>query len=76
VFGSLVCVPERAVPSQASRENYVAMVALYFMYYDFGRVHQTLCVTLAMEAGIADHVWSIEKIVQLLSLGKRRSPQR
>ena len=28
------------------------------MYYNFGRVHQTLRVTPAMEAGIADHLWS------------------
>ncbi len=42
-------------------ENHAAMVALCFMYYVFGRVHQTLCVTPAMEAGIAGHVWSIEE---------------
>lgn len=47
-------------------ENHAAMVSLYFMYYNFGRVHQTLRVTPAMEAGIADHVWSIEEIVALL----------
>ena len=47
-------------------ENHAAMVALYFMYYNFGRVHQTLRVTPAMEAGIAHHVWSIEEIVNLL----------
>ena len=47
-------------------ENHAAMVALYFMYYNFGRVHQTLRVTPAMEAGIADHVWSIDEIVGLL----------
>jgi hypothetical protein len=41
-------------------------VALYFMYYNFARVHQTLRVTPAMEAGIADHIWSIEEIVGLL----------
>lgn len=29
-------------------------------------VHQTLRVTPAMEAGIADHVWSIEELVGLL----------
>ena len=34
-------------------ENQAAAVALYFMYYNFGRVHQTLRVTPAMEAGIA-----------------------
>jgi len=47
-------------------ENHAAMVALYFMYYNFGRIHQTLRVTPAMEAGIADHVWSIEEIIGLL----------
>jgi hypothetical protein len=36
------------------------------MYYNFGLVHQTLRVTPAMEAGIADHVWSVEEIVGLL----------
>ena len=47
-------------------ENHAAMVAIYFMYYNFGRVHQTLRVTPAMEAGIADHVWDIDEIVGLL----------
>ena len=47
-------------------ENHAATVALYFMYYNFGRVHQTLRVTPAMEAGIADHVWSLEELVGLL----------
>ena len=42
------------------------MVALYFMYYNFGRVHQTLRVTPAMEAGVANHVWSVEEVVALL----------
>jgi hypothetical protein len=41
-------------------------VALYFMFYNFARVHQTLRVTPAMEAGISDHVWSIEEIVNLV----------
>jgi len=43
------------------------MVALCFIFYNFGRVHQTLRVTRVMEAGIADHVWNIEEIVGLLS---------
>jgi nicotinamide mononucleotide adenylyltransferase len=47
-------------------ENRAAAVALYFMYYNFGRVHQTLRVTPAMEAGVANHVWSIVQIVGLL----------
>jgi hypothetical protein len=42
------------------------MVSLYFMYYNFGLVHRTLRVTSTMEAGIEDHVWSINEIVGLL----------
>jgi hypothetical protein len=49
-------------------ENHSAAVALYLMYYNFGRVHQTLRVTPAMEAGVTDHVWTIEEIVGLLPL--------
>lgn len=47
-------------------ENLEAAVALHFVYYNFGRVHQSLRVTPAMEAGIADHVWTLEEIVGLL----------
>src|SRR5439155_15104283 len=46
--------------------NHAAAVALYFMHYNFCRVHQTLRVTPAMEAGIADHVWDHEEIIALL----------
>ncbi len=48
-------------------ENHAAAVALWFMYYNFCRVHQTLRVTPAMEAGIATHVWAIEELVALIS---------
>lgn len=41
-------------------------VALHFMYYNFAKIHQTLRVTPAMEAGVSDHVWGVEEIVQLL----------
>jgi hypothetical protein len=37
------------------------------VYCNFARVHQTLRVTPAMEAGISDHVWTLEEIVGLLS---------
>lgn len=49
-------------------QNHAAAIALYFMFYNFARVHQTLRVTPAMEAGIADHVWSLEEIVALLDV--------
>ena len=47
-------------------ENHVAALALYFMWYNFGRVHQTLRVTPAMAAGKAEHVWTVAEIVGLL----------
>ena len=48
-------------------ENHAAMVALFFMFYNFCRVHQTLRVTPAMQAGISDHVWGVEEIIALLN---------
>jgi IS1 family transposase len=47
-------------------ENHAAAVALWFMYYNFCRVHQTLRVTPAMEAGISDHPWTVEELVELI----------
>ncbi|MDR6708375.1 hypothetical protein J2X73_002754 [Novosphingobium sp. 1748] len=38
-------------------------LALWAMYYNFCRVHRTLRVTPAMEAGLADHVWEVDEIV-------------
>jgi IS1 family transposase len=48
-------------------ENLFYSVAIHFMYYNFCRIHKTLRVTPAMEAGIADHVWSLEEIVKLIT---------
>jgi len=45
--------------------NHKAALAIYFMHYNFARIHQTLRVTPAMEAGKADHVWSLEEIANL-----------
>lgn len=47
-------------------ENLEHAVALHFMDYNFGRIHKTLRVTPAMEAGISDHVWSLEEIAGLV----------
>jgi len=46
-------------------ENLAAAVALHFMWYNFGRIHQKLRVTPAMEAVVSDHVWTLEEIVEL-----------
>ena len=49
-------------------ENHIAMLALYFVYCNFVRIHQTLRVTPAMEAGITASPMTIQDIV-LLSEG-------
>jgi IS1 family transposase len=46
-------------------ENHAHMIALWHTWYNFGRVHQTLRVTPAMEAGISSHVWSVADLVSL-----------
>jgi IS1 family transposase len=46
-------------------ENHIASIAIHYMHYNFCRVHESIRVAPAMEAGIADHVWSIEELVAL-----------
>ncbi|HZS28659.1 MAG TPA: IS1 family transposase [Candidatus Angelobacter sp.] len=47
-------------------ENHGHAVALYFLHYNFCRIHKTLRVTPAMEAGLTDHVWTMEELLSLL----------
>ena len=47
-------------------ENLAAAVSLHYMYYNFGRYHQTIQMTPAMAAGVADHRWSLQEIAGLL----------
>jgi transposase-like protein/IS1 family transposase len=44
-------------------ENLWSAYCLHFAYYNFCRVHQTLRVTPAMEAGITDHIWDIAELL-------------
>jgi hypothetical protein len=59
-------------------ENHAHAIALHFMYYNFGRIHKTLRVTPAMQAGIADRVWSLEEIAVLVPelVAKPRGPYK
>jgi hypothetical protein len=45
-------------------ENLIAALWLYFAHYDFVRVHGSLRITPAMAAGVTDHVWEIEELLQ------------
>jgi IS1 family transposase len=49
-------------------ENHAYSVALYTMHYNFCRIHASLRVTPAMEAGITDHVWTIEEMLSEIGL--------
>jgi len=46
-------------------QNHEAMVAIYAVHYNFARIHKTLRITPSMAAGLSDHVWSLEEIVQM-----------
>lgn len=46
-------------------DNHSHALAIYYMHYNFGRIHKTLRVTPAMEAKISDQVWSLEEIAKL-----------
>lgn len=47
--------------------NHEHAVSMHYMYYNFGRIHKSLRVTPAMEAGVSDHVWSLEEIINLIN---------
>jgi len=47
-------------------QNHEAAIALHYMHYNFCRIHQSLRVTPAMEAGVSDHVWSLDEVIALL----------
>ena len=47
-------------------ENHAHSVALHFLWYNFGRIHKTLRVTPAMEAGVTDRVWDYLDVVKMM----------
>ena len=47
-------------------ENHADAVAIHFMWYNFAKIHQTLRITPAMAAGVANAVWDAEDIIRLL----------
>ena len=44
-------------------DNHKAACALHFAYYNFCRIHKSLRVTPAMEAGITDHIWTLRELL-------------
>lgn len=47
-------------------ENHFYALAIYFVFYNFVRIHKTLRVTPAMAAGVTDKLWSMEDIAELV----------
>ncbi len=56
-------------------ENHHHAQALYFLFYNFVRVHKSLRVTPAMAAGISDRLWSMEDVVALLDAREAAPPR-
>jgi IS1 family transposase len=54
-------------------ENHEAMLAVFFFYYNFCRIHQTLRCTPAMQAGVTDRVWELSDMVVLLDGNQERA---
>jgi IS1 family transposase len=54
-------------------ENHSAAVAVYMMFYNFGRKHTTLGTTPAVKAGLTDHIWAVEEIIGLLEKSEPKS---
>lgn len=59
-------------------ENHMHALSLHYMYYNFGRIHQSLRITPAMAAGVTDHVWTFEEIAGLVPepVVRKRGPYR
>jgi IS1 family transposase len=52
-------------------ENHKAAIALHFFYYNFMRIHQTLRITPAMQAGVTNHIWNWEEFLGIAKTAKR-----
>ena len=52
-------------------ENHVAAIAIHYMHYNFCRIHQTLRITPAMQAGVSDHVWELSELIGLLTVERK-----
>ena len=59
-------------------ENHMHAISLYFMFYNFCKIHKTLRVTPAMAAGVSETLWEILDIVKLIpeEEPKKRGPYK
>ena len=61
-------------------DNHIHALALYFVFYNFTRIHKTLRMSPAMAAGVTDRLWSLEDVVakidELAPAPKARGPYK
>ena len=57
-------------------ENHSHSLALYFLYYNFVRIHKSLKTTPAMAAGVTGKLWEVEDIVALIAAYEMRKKKR
>ena len=61
-------------------DNHIHAIALYFVFYNFCRIHKSLRVSPAMAAGVSDRLWSLEDVVakidEMAPQPKPRGPYR
>ena len=57
-------------------EHHIHSLSLYFVYYNFCRIHKTLQVPPAMEAGLTARLWEIEGIVDLIEAERPKPKKR
>jgi hypothetical protein len=57
-------------------DNHCHALALYFVFYNFVRIHKTLKVTPAMATGVSDRLWSMEDVVALIDEQVERAAPR
>jgi hypothetical protein len=53
-------------------DNHAHMMAIYFMHYNFVRIHQTLRVSPAMAAGVTKKLWEMSDMVNVLEAWERQ----
>jgi hypothetical protein len=59
-------------------ENHTAAVALHFAFYNYCRAHMSLGrkTTSAMAAGVTDHVWTLDELIELLEAAEATPTRR
>ena len=57
-------------------DNHCHALALYFVFYNFVKIHKTLRVTPAMQAGLTDRVWEWEDVLAMIDSRKPAPKKR